>query len=116
MTTSGPGLLCTASRAAVISMRWLVVAGAAPLAKPPSALRPRLRRRCRRRVIGAAYAGALHALEAGLWPTHWSTGAHVAVMMAVGLAVGLITRFVGTPGDVELLVNNIHVLGGPEDV
>jgi H+/Cl- antiporter ClcA len=37
------------------------------------------------------------------------------VLVAVGLAVGLLTKFLGNPGDVELLVNNIHVLGGQKD-
>jgi H+/Cl- antiporter ClcA len=60
--------------------------------------------------------GALKLLEKGLWPTHWSTGAHLAVLVAVGGAVGVLTRVLGTPGDVELLVNNIHVLGGAQDI
>jgi chloride channel protein, CIC family len=67
-------------------------------------------------LVGAAYVGALKLLERGLWPTHWSTAAHLGVLVAVGLAVGLLTRVLGTPGDVELLVNNIHVLGGAEDI
>jgi H+/Cl- antiporter ClcA len=67
-------------------------------------------------VVGAAYVGVLKLLERGLWPTHSSTGAHLAIMAGVGLAVSLLTHFLGTPGDVELLVNNIHLLGGAEDV
>lgn len=67
-------------------------------------------------LIGAAYVGTLHLLQRGLWPTHYAVGTHLAVMVAVGLAVGLITRALGNPGDVELLVNNIHLLGGSEDV
>jgi H+/Cl- antiporter ClcA len=67
-------------------------------------------------AVGAAYVGLLKLLERGLWPTHWSTADHLAVLAAVGLAVGLLTRVLGNPGDVELLVNNIHVLGGAEDI
>jgi H+/Cl- antiporter ClcA len=67
-------------------------------------------------VVGAAYVGMLKLLEKGLWPTHWSNGAHLGVLVGIGLAVGLLTRVLGTPGDVELLVNNIHVLGGAEDL
>src|SRR5947209_12965943 len=67
-------------------------------------------------LVGAAFVGTMKLLEEGLWPTHWSTTAHLFVLVGVGVAVGLITRLLGTPGDVELLVNNIHVLGGAEDI
>jgi H+/Cl- antiporter ClcA len=67
-------------------------------------------------LIGAAFVGTMHLLQRGLWPTHWSIAAHAGVLVAVGLAVGLLTRWLGNPGDVELLVNNIHVMGGPDDV
>lgn len=67
-------------------------------------------------AVGAAYVAALHAIERGLWPTHWSTAAHLGVLGGVGLAVGVLTRVLGNPGDVELLVDNIHVLGGPNDI
>jgi len=67
-------------------------------------------------VVGAAYVGALKLLERGLWPTHSSTGVHLLILAGVGVSVGLLTHVLGTPGDVELLVNNIHVLGGPEDI
>jgi len=67
-------------------------------------------------LVGAAFVGALKLLERVLWPTHWSTAPHLAILVAVGGAVGVLTRVLGTPGDVELLVNNIHVLGGSEDI
>ncbi len=67
-------------------------------------------------LVGAAFVAALKLLEKGLWPTHWSTAAHLAVLVGVGVAIGLIIRILGNPGDVELLVNNIHVLGGSEDI
>jgi H+/Cl- antiporter ClcA len=67
-------------------------------------------------VVGAAFVAALKLLERGLWPTHWSPGAHLLILAGVGVAVGMITHLLGTPGDVELLVNNIHVLGGAEDL
>ena len=67
-------------------------------------------------VVGAAFVGAMKLLERGLWPTHSSTGVHLAILVGVGAAVGVLTRVLGTPGDVELLVNNIHVLGGAEDI
>jgi H+/Cl- antiporter ClcA len=67
-------------------------------------------------LVGAAYVEALKLLEKGLWPTRTTTVEHLGILVAVGAAVGLITRILGTPGDVELLVNNIHVLGGAEDI
>ena len=67
-------------------------------------------------LIGAAFIGSLHLLQRGLWPTHWATLPHLFVLIGVGVAVAVIVRILGNPGDVELLVNNIHVLGGPEDV
>jgi H+/Cl- antiporter ClcA len=67
-------------------------------------------------LVGAAFVGALNLLQRALWPTHTSTAAHFFILAGVGVAVGLLTRLLGTPGDVELLVNNIHVLGGAEDI
>ena len=67
-------------------------------------------------LVGAAFIGTLHLLQRALWPTHWATLPHLFVLVGVGLAVAVIVRLLGNPGDVELLVNNIHVLGGPEDV
>jgi H+/Cl- antiporter ClcA len=67
-------------------------------------------------LTGAAFVGALNLLERGLWPTHTSTATHFFILAGVGVAVGGLTRLLGTPGDVELLVNNIHVLGGAEDI
>ncbi|MBV9282996.1 MAG: chloride channel protein, partial [Acidimicrobiia bacterium] len=67
-------------------------------------------------LVGAAYIGLLHLFQDALWPTHWDTLPHLFILVGVGLAVGILTRLLGNPGDVELLVNNIHVLGGPEDI
>lgn len=38
----------------------------------------------------------------------------LAPITGVGLVIGLLTRWLGNPGDVELLVDNIHVIGRPE--
>src|ERR1035441_9843761 len=67
-------------------------------------------------LIGAAFVGMIHVLQRGLWPTHWHDVAHLFILVGVGVAVALLTRTLGNPGDVELMVNNIHVLGGPEDI
>ena len=70
--------------------------------------------------VGFAFLSTLHGLEYLIAPTHYrgvaGGWAIVVIMAGVGLMVGLITRYLGTPGDVELLVNNIHVLGGSKDV
>jgi H+/Cl- antiporter ClcA len=65
-------------------------------------------------LIGAGYVAMLHLLQRELWPTHREAWPQLVVLVAVGAAVGLLTHLLGNPGDVELLVNNIHVLGGPE--
>lgn len=67
-------------------------------------------------VIGAAFIGMLHLLQRGLAPDHWATLPHLFVLIGVGVAIALLTRVLGNPGDVELLVNNIHVTGGPNDL
>lgn len=67
-------------------------------------------------VIGAAFVASIHLMQRALWPDHWATLPHLFILVGVGAAVALLTRVIGNPGDVELLVNNIHVLGGPEDI
>lgn len=67
-------------------------------------------------AIGAAYIGLLHVFQRALWPTHWGLLPHAVILVAVGVAVAVLTRVLGTPGDVELLVDNIHVSGGAEDL
>jgi H+/Cl- antiporter ClcA len=67
-------------------------------------------------VLGAAYIGLLHLFQHALWPTHTGLVAHGALLVLVGAAVGVLTRVLGTPGDVELLVDNIHLSGGSEDL
>ena len=67
-------------------------------------------------LIGAGFIGLLHLLQAALWPSHWRTGPHFAILVGVGVGVALLTRLLGNPGDVELLVNNIHLMGGPDDI
>jgi H+/Cl- antiporter ClcA len=66
--------------------------------------------------VGAGYLALMHALQHLLWPTHLATLPHLFVMLGAGAAVAAITWRLGNPGDVELLVNNIHVLGGAEDI
>ena len=62
-------------------------------------------------AVGAAYLLAFHVLQHVLWPDHWSNTAEFAVLGATGVAVVVIGLALGSPGDVELLVDNIHVSG-----
>ncbi|MCC7204030.1 MAG: chloride channel protein, partial [Phycisphaeraceae bacterium] len=63
-------------------------------------------------LTGLAFLSVLHVCESILSPEGQSPWLHLPVLMVVGLAVSLLTRWLGQPGDVELLVDNIHVLGG----
>ncbi len=67
-------------------------------------------------LVGALYLLALHVLQHLLWPTEWSGAVGFAILGGVGLASALIVRFVGTSGDVELMVDNIHVSGSATGV
>jgi H+/Cl- antiporter ClcA len=62
-------------------------------------------------LVGAAYLLAFHVLQHALWPDRWSTAAEFVVLGGTGVAVVVIGRILGSPGDVELLVDNIHVSG-----
>jgi H+/Cl- antiporter ClcA len=66
-------------------------------------------------VVGTAYLGLLHLSQRLLGPGAWSDGAHVVVLVSVGVVITILTKVLGSPGDVELLVDNIHVLGGNDD-
>jgi H+/Cl- antiporter ClcA len=67
-------------------------------------------------LVGAAYLAVLKGAQHLLGPSNWSNGAHVLVLVGVGVLVAGLTRWLGNPSDVELLVDNIHVLGGAEDI
>jgi H+/Cl- antiporter ClcA len=67
-------------------------------------------------LVSAAYIGVLHVVQRLLGPEHWSDGAHLVILVLVGATVGALTLVLGSPGDVELLVDNIHVSGGPDGI
>jgi len=58
----------------------------------------------------------LHLLQRGLWPTHWDLFPHGLILVGVGIAVAVLVHVLGSPGDVELMVDNIHVVGGHDNV
>jgi H+/Cl- antiporter ClcA len=63
-------------------------------------------------LIGFAYLAVLHALEHVLGPGARAPWLHLGVMTGTGIAVSALARWLGPPGDIELLVDNVHVLGG----
>jgi chloride channel protein, CIC family len=62
-------------------------------------------------IVGALYLLVLHVLQHVLWPTQWSGAVGFAVLGGVGVILAIAVRVLGTSGDVELLVDNIHVSG-----
>lgn len=67
-------------------------------------------------AIGAAYVSALRVLESLIGPEGHSDIAVISVLVGTGIAIALLIRWLGDPGDVELLVDNIHITGGHRDV
>ena len=67
-------------------------------------------------IVGALYVEALRGFTALLGPAQWSRPAHLLVLGVVGAAIGVLTLLLGNPGDVELLVDNIHIQGGASDL
>lgn len=67
-------------------------------------------------IVGALYLLAFHLLKHGLWPDRWGHAAEFVVLGGTGVAVVAIGAWLGSPGDVELLVDNIHVSGGASSV
>src|SRR6267378_5442990 len=66
-------------------------------------------------LAGAAYVTVLKAATSLLGPDAWSRPTHLLILAAAGGGIAILTRLLGNPGDVELLVNNIHV-GGQSDL
>src|SRR3954453_7319322 len=66
-------------------------------------------------LAGAAYVTVMKAAASLLGPDAWSRPAHLVILALAGGGIALLTKVLGNPGDVELLVNNIHV-GGRSDL
>lgn len=67
-------------------------------------------------VVGALYLEVLWLMTDRLGPDGSTDVQHLGVLVAVGVLIGLLVRYVGAPPDVELLVDNIHVSGGNEEM
>ena len=67
-------------------------------------------------AVGAGYLLAIHLLQHVAAPQHFGSAAEFLVLVGVGVGVVLFARVLGNPGDVELLVDNIHVSGGAPSV
>jgi H+/Cl- antiporter ClcA len=67
-------------------------------------------------VVGAVFVETLKRVTAVLGPSEFSRATHLLVFGVVGVVIALLTRYLGSPGDVELLVDNIHVMGGRSDI
>ena len=65
--------------------------------------------------MGAGYVSLLHALTGILGPDGHGAFVQLLILTGTGIAVAAITHVGGETGDVELMVDNIHVLGGAED-
>lgn len=63
-------------------------------------------------VIGAAYVSVLRVLTDVIGPEGHSELTVVLVLVGTGVAISVLIRWLGDPGDVELLVDNIHISGG----
>lgn len=67
-------------------------------------------------AVGAAFLTALHFLSLAIGPDGWSWRGHLLLLLGVGALTTLLTRLLGGPADVELLVDNIHVDGGANSI
>ena len=67
-------------------------------------------------LAGAGYVEAMRGLSHLLGPSQFTKPIDLAVLTGVGAVIGLLTLMLGSPGDVELLVDNIHVTGARSDI
>ncbi|MCB9896446.1 MAG: chloride channel protein [Planctomycetes bacterium] len=62
-------------------------------------------------LLGFLYLALLHGAEHVLGPHGHDPWLHVVLMVAVGWTIGRLVERLGSPGDIELLMDNVHLLG-----
>lgn len=62
-------------------------------------------------LLGAGYLALLHLAQRWLWPDGNTLVVQSCLLVGTGVVLGLVARRLGPGGNVELLVDNIHVLG-----
>lgn len=67
-------------------------------------------------LVSAGYVELLRLLTRAIGPQQFSRTTDLAVLAAVGLTIAVLVRFLGDPGNVEMLFDNIHIGGRPSDV
>lgn len=67
-------------------------------------------------LAAAIFVAALLTLSGWIGPDRWGGLVQVGILAAAGAVIGLLIVVLGNPGDVELLVGNIHVSGGRDDI
>lgn len=63
-------------------------------------------------VAGSLFMLTLHFMITFLDPGKNSSSLQIWIMVFIGVLVALIKKFIGNPGDINLLLDNIHVSGG----
>lgn len=66
--------------------------------------------------VGCIFIATMHFLEIILGPHAHGTVPHLLVMVSVGLTIVVLKKWLGDPGDINLLVDNIHVTGGRANI
>lgn len=67
-------------------------------------------------LVSAAYLAVLHLMTHRIGPGTGSVLIHAGILIAAGITVAILLHYLGDGGSIDLLVDNIHVLGGPDDV
>lgn len=62
-------------------------------------------------LLGATYLAVLHVLQHWFWPDANTVVVQTALLVGTGVVLGIVAITLGPGGNVELLVDNIHVLG-----